>query len=101
MITWTDDNQIMCAGQLAGAEDLMPEFSSNRLFLGGDVGGQTGNGNVLQLLHDQKQFANSVEVVNGVYLGGFQAAKKAVRREEIDAVKTCRQAAMPFTRAAL
>lgn len=71
----------------------MPEFSDNRLFLGGDVGGQTGNGNVLQLLHDQKQFANSVEVVNGVYLGGFQAAKKAVRREEIDAVKTCRQAA--------
>ncbi len=69
----------------------MPEFSSNRLFLGGDVGGQAGNGNVLQLLHDQKQLDNSVEVVNGVYLGGFQAAKKAVRREEIDAVKTCRQ----------
>ena len=68
----------------------MPEFSNNRLFLGGDVGGQTDNSNVLQLLHDQKHLANSVEVVNGIYLGGFQAAKMAVRREEIDAIKTCR-----------
>ena len=68
----------------------MPEFSKNRLFLGGDVGSQGDRGNVLQLLHDQKQLANSVEIVNGVYLGGFQAAKLAVRREQVDAIKSCR-----------
>lgn len=64
----------------------MPEFNNNRLFLGGDVGSERGN-NVMQLLHDQQQLEKSVEVVSGVYLGGFQAAKKAVRRGDLDAAK--------------
>jgi hypothetical protein len=70
-------------------EALRPEFSDNRLFLGGDVG-KANSLNVMQLLHGHPGLANSVEVVKGVYLGGFQAAKMAVRREEIDPVKNCR-----------
>lgn len=87
-----DVKKVVCcnAGNLDGAEQLMPEFSKNRLFLGGDVGAEGNKGNVLQLLHDQKQLANSKEIVNGIYLGGFQAAKLAVRREQVDAVKSCR-----------
>ena len=64
----------------------MPEFNENRLFLGGDVGSDRGH-NVMQLLHDQRQLEKSVEVVSGVYLGGFQAAKKAVRRGDLSPAK--------------
>ena len=77
------------SGSLSGAEALRPEFDKNPLFLGGDVGGAEG-GNILQLLHNQRQLAKSVEIVDGVYLGGYEAAKMAVRREELDPVATCR-----------
>ena len=44
----------------------------------------------MQILHKEKHLQNCVEIVNGVYMGGFQAAKKAVRREELDAVNSFR-----------
>ena len=80
---------LVYSGSLSGAEALRPEFDKNPLFLGGDVGGAEG-GNILQLLHNQRQLAKSVEIVDGVYLGGYEAAKMAVRREELDPVATCR-----------
>ena len=89
----------------------MPEFAENRLFLGGNhscpwlasfavrmrvsqrlsicSAGDVGD-NIMQILHKEKHLKNCVEIVNGVYMGGFQAAKKAVRQEELDAVNSFR-----------
>lgn len=68
---------------------LRPEFDKNPLFMGGDVGGHAGE-NTLQLLHNQKQFERSIEIVDGVYMGGYEAARMAVRRDELDPLSTCR-----------
>eukprot|EP00898_Chlorokybus_atmophyticus_P003290 jgi/Chlat1/3962/Chrsp26S04207 len=61
-------------GSLSGAEALCPEFSENRLFLGGDVGVTT-----VHVVHRVKGIKGSVEVMDGIYMGGFEAAKEAVR----------------------
>eukprot|EP00891_Asterochloris_glomerata_P005622 jgi/Astpho2/5622/Aster-02874 len=60
--------------QVLGAEDITPEFRDNRIFLGGDVGLDT-----TFLLHPHGQLPESVEIVNGVFMGGCNAARAAVR----------------------
>ena len=66
-------------GQMAGAEVLCPDFASCQLYLGGDVGR-----GVTQVLHNHPQLEGSEEVASGIYLGGFEAAQKAVRSEQLD-----------------
>ena len=66
-------------GQMAGAELLCPDFASNPLYLGGDVGR-----GVTQVLHTHGRLAGAEKVVEGVYMGGFEAARKAVRKEQLD-----------------
>lgn len=89
MCSSTDLSNGQCAASLAGAEALKPEFEQNTLFLGGDVGNAEG-ANVLQLLHNQKNFAKSIEIFDGVYMGGFEAAKMAIRRDGLDPISNCR-----------
>lgn len=60
-------------GSVDGAEILQPELSSCPLYLGGDVGAHT-----LHLLHGNSGFRDSIEVIPGVHLGGFEGAKVAV-----------------------
>lgn len=60
-------------GKIAGAEDMCPQFADSTLYLGGDVGKST-----LNILHSHGELEGAVEIVNGVYIGGFEAAKEAV-----------------------
>lgn len=61
-------------GDVSGAEFLCPEFEDNLLYLGGDVGKST-----LHLVHGFREMKGSREVVNGVYMGGFDDALAAVK----------------------
>ncbi len=67
-------------GQMTGAEPLCPDFASNPLYLGGDVGR-----GVTQVLHTHGKLAGAEEVVPGLFLGGFESARNAVRQEKLDA----------------
>jgi putative transcriptional regulator len=57
-------------GQVAGSSFLHPEFAACPLYLGGDVGPES-----VHLVHGVCGLAESVEVVRGVHMGGFTAAK--------------------------
>eukprot|EP00803_Ostreobium_quekettii_P000196 evm.model.scf_1281EXC.5 EVM.evm.TU.scf_1281EXC.5 scf_1281EXC:17665-18611(+) len=61
-------------GKVAGAEEMCPEFAESQLRLGGDVGKST-----LNILHSYGELEGAIEIVNGIYLGGFEAARRAVR----------------------
>lgn len=61
-------------GQLAGFEDLLPEFGSCPLYMGGDVGA-----NALHSVHGVPRVEDSVEIVSGVYMGGFKSMKSSVQ----------------------
>ena len=64
---------------LSWLQVLCPDFANNLLYLGGDVGrGMT------QVLHTHGKLAGAEQVVPGVYMGGVDAARKAVRREKLD-----------------
>lgn len=58
---------------VAGFNDLMPEFTGSRLYLGGDVGANT-----TRILHSYGELEGSDEVVKGVYVGGYKAVKEHV-----------------------
>ncbi|KAK9825180.1 hypothetical protein WJX81_003410 [Elliptochloris bilobata] len=73
-----------------GAEMLCPEFADNPLFLGGDV-----DFNTLRMLHAHASLPGTMEIVSGLYSGGFEAAQEAVRAGNLDA-----QSLRIFTRVA-
>ncbi|KAL4855729.1 hypothetical protein ACK3TF_003809 [Chlorella vulgaris] len=56
-----------------GAGFLTPEFDTAQLYLGGDVGTDT-----VHLLHGIPGLAATSEIIPGVYLGGFEDAKRGV-----------------------
>lgn len=60
-------------GSVHGAELLRPELSSCPLYLGGDVGRHT-----LHLLHGISGLQDSIEVLPGVHLGGFEGTQHAL-----------------------
>lgn len=66
-------------GKLAGANRLCPEFSQNELYLGGDVGVDA-----VHMLHGHAQLPGSQKVVNGIHIGGFEAARTMVREGNMD-----------------
>jgi putative transcriptional regulator len=67
-------------GDLAGTEAMCPEFAGNPLYLGGDV----GHGS-LSILHGIPHLQGAIEVVAGVYMGGYDTAKACVQEETMDA----------------
>lgn len=66
-------------GKVAGAERLCPEFAQNELFVGGDVGVDA-----VHMLHNHARLPGSKQIVNGVHIGGFEAAKAMVREGHLD-----------------
>lgn len=60
-------------GELEGMRSALDGFEENPLYLGGDVGNDA-----LNVLHRFKDVGDSVEVMEGVYLNGFEEAQKAV-----------------------
>ena len=62
-------------GELDVTKNVSLGFEENPLYLGGDVGDDS-----LNLLHRFKDLGNSVEVVEGVYLNGYEEAQQAVLR---------------------
>lgn len=64
----------------AGAGFLTPEFDKAQLYLGGDVGPDT-----VHLLHGVPDLAASSEVFSGVWLGGFEAAKRGIAEGRYEA----------------
>lgn len=60
-------------GQLAGFEDLLPDFSSCPLYMGGDVGA-----NALHVVHGVPGLEDTIEIIPGVYMGGIKAMKSSV-----------------------
>ncbi|BDA50133.1 probable UPF0301 protein BDI_1431 [Coccomyxa sp. Obi] len=63
-------------GTMSGLEALCPEFSDNGLFLGGDV-----SPNSMHMLHCHGELPEAVEIIRGIYMGGFDAAKAAVNQK--------------------
>ncbi|DBB08311.1 TPA: hypothetical protein ACH3X3_008476 [Trebouxia sp. C0006] len=61
-------------GKLVGADNLCPEFADNVLYLGGDVGHDT-----MHFLHGYSDIQGAVEVVQGVFMGGFEEARFGIR----------------------
>lgn len=61
-------------GKLVGADNLCPEFADNVLYLGGDVGHDT-----VHFLHGYSDIQGAVEVVQGVFMGGFEEARFGIR----------------------
>lgn len=59
--------------QTQGAEFLQPEFNKCRLYLGGDVGSDT-----LHLLHGIQGMQDAVQVLKGVFIGGFPTAREGL-----------------------
>ncbi|KAI7841223.1 hypothetical protein COHA_005187 [Chlorella ohadii] len=57
----------------AGAASLQPELSPCTLYLGGDVGQES-----VHLLHGVWGLQHSAEVIPGVFLGGFEDAKRGL-----------------------
>eukprot|EP00210_Caulerpa_lentillifera_P003152 g3012.t1 len=55
------------------SRDIAEGFEDNTLFLGGDVGDTS-----LHLVHGFSDLEKSIKVLDGVYINGFEAAKKAV-----------------------
>ena len=55
-------------------------FSQNALYFGGDVGDGT-----VSFLHGSSSVAGSVEVSNGVFLGGYESACELVKAGEVEA----------------
>ncbi|KAH7280087.1 hypothetical protein KP509_37G051900 [Ceratopteris richardii] len=64
-------------GQLAGFEELLPDFANCALYMGGDVGV-----NALHVVHGVQGLEDSVEIIPGVYMGGLKAMKESVQRGE-------------------
>lgn len=64
-------------GQLAGFEELLPDFASCPLYMGGDVGA-----NALHVVHGVHGLEDSVQVIPGVYMGGIKSMKESVQRGE-------------------
>lgn len=60
-------------GELDGMAQVAMGFEENQLYLGGDVGDDA-----LNVLHRFKDLEKSVEIVDGVYLNGFDHAQKDV-----------------------
>mmetsp|Transcript_11048 Transcript_11048/g.26199 ORF Transcript_11048/g.26199 Transcript_11048/m.26199 type:complete len:112 (-) Transcript_11048:554-889(-) len=58
---------------VSGTERLCPEFGSNLLYLGGDTGRSA-----LNVIHPHGCLKNSLEIVKGVHMGGFEDAKRSV-----------------------
>jgi len=65
-------------GYVSG-DDAGP-FADNALYFGGDVGDGT-----VSFLHGSGKVAGSVEVLPGVYLGGYESACELVKEGEVDA----------------
>jgi putative transcriptional regulator len=61
-------------GQVLGAEELCPHFKDNMLYLGGDVGNE-----MIHVLHPHGDLQDAQEIVNGVYMGGFESAIRAIK----------------------
>lgn len=61
-------------GQLAGFEDLLPDFSSCPLYMGGDVGA-----NALHVVHGIRGLEDTIEIIPGVYMGGIKSMKSSVQ----------------------
>lgn len=61
-------------GQLAGFEDLLPEFGGCPLYMGGDVGA-----NALHVVHGVSGLEDTVEILPGVYMGGIKTMKASVQ----------------------
>ena len=55
-------------------------FSENALYFGGDVGDGT-----VSFLHGSSSVSGSVEVSNGVFLGGYESACELVKQGEVEA----------------
>ena len=66
-------------GQIRGGDALCPDFAENPLYLGGDVGR-----GITQVMHPHGRLKNVEEIIPGLYLGGVDAATKAVRKEQLD-----------------
>ncbi|MCO5556269.1 hypothetical protein L7F22_009815 [Adiantum nelumboides] len=64
-------------GQLAGFEELLPDFASCPLYMGGDVGA-----NALHVVHGVHGLEDSMQVIPGVYMGGIKSMKASVQRGE-------------------
>lgn len=60
-------------GDFSVSKDVTEGFEQNTLFLGGDVGDTS-----LHLVHKFADLEHSIEVMEGVYINGFEAAQKAV-----------------------
>ncbi|EIE23156.1 DUF179-domain-containing protein [Coccomyxa subellipsoidea C-169] len=67
-------------GTMSGLEALCPEFNNNGLFLGGDV-----SPNSMHMLHCHGQLPEAVEIIRGINMGGFDAAKAAVSQGRMPA----------------
>lgn len=57
--------------------DLGVEFDSCRLFLGGDV-----DETALNILHEIPNVPNAIQVLPGLYLGGFEGVRQALMNRE-------------------
>eukprot|EP00271_Cylindrocystis_brebissonii_P018081 TRINITY_DN497_c1_g1_i1.p1 TRINITY_DN497_c1_g1~~TRINITY_DN497_c1_g1_i1.p1 ORF type:complete len:157 (+),score=11.28 TRINITY_DN497_c1_g1_i1:540-1010(+) len=62
-------------GELAGFEELHPEFSDCPLYLGGDVGAKSTH-----VIHTHGDLEGAKEIFTGVYVGGYQGLKEHVRK---------------------
>lgn len=62
-------------GELDSTRNVATGFEENLLYLGGDVGDNT-----LHLLHGYGDLDDSVEVIEGVYINGYPAARSDVLR---------------------
>lgn len=63
----------------AAAGQMVPEFKDNVLHLGGDVGDNT-----IHMLHNCAILEDSLEVMPGMYMGGYEAATQAVRNGQVE-----------------
>lgn len=59
--------------------NLGSEFGPCRLYLGGDV-----DESALNIVHDISSIPNAIEIIPGVYLGGFEGVHKAVINGVVD-----------------
>lgn len=64
-------------GRISGTDALCPGFGNMTLYLGGDVGQDT-----FHLLHSY-DLPNSRQIMKGVHLGGFEAAKAGLEAGEL------------------
>ncbi|KAK9816049.1 hypothetical protein WJX74_001374 [Apatococcus lobatus] len=66
-------------GQIRGGDALCPDFAECPLYLGGDVGR-----GITQVMHSHGRLKDVEEIIPGLYLGGVDAATRAVRKEQLD-----------------